>query len=97
MNPQVDRHGSHEFIEWQHEKQLLQKQMKLRNPPKVDQHGSEDFVEWQQKQQQLYKDMNGVAEKVSNDAFYIRAFNWLNSEDKVHGLMPVIHVILQGS
>ena len=69
--PRIDKHGSHEFIEWQHEKQLLQKQMKLRNPPKVDQHGSEEFVEWQQKQQQLYKDMNGVAEKVSNDASYI--------------------------
>jgi Txe/YoeB family toxin of Txe-Axe toxin-antitoxin module len=71
MNPQVDRHGSHEFIEWQHEKQLLHKQMKLRNSPKVDQHGSQEFVEWQQKQQELYKEMNGVAEKVSDDAFHI--------------------------
>ena len=71
MNPhQVDTHGSHEFIEWQHEKQLLHRQIKLGNPPKVDQHGSQEFVEWQQKQQQLYKEMNGIAEKVSNDAFY---------------------------
>ena len=69
--PRIDKHGSHEFIEWQHGKQLLQKQMKLRNPPKVDKHGSEEFVEWQQKQQQLYKDMNGLAEKVSNHASYI--------------------------
>jgi hypothetical protein len=45
--------------------------MKLGNPPKVDQHGSQKFLEWQQKQQQLYKEMNGIAEKVSNNAFYI--------------------------
>ena len=69
--PQVDQHGSHEFIEWQNEKQLKNKQMKLRYPPKVDKHGSHEFVEWQQKQQELYKEMNGVAEKVSNDALCI--------------------------
>ena len=101
MNPQVDRHGSHQFIEWQHEQQLRYKQMKLKNPPKIDQKGSHDFVEWQQKQQQLYKEMHGVAEKVSVDAFCIvqslSRYYWLKSEDKVHGLMLVIHVILKGS
>merc|ERR1711956_164957 len=64
-HPQVDKHGSHEFIEWQADKQQLHKQKKLGYPPKVDRHGSLEFVEWQQKQQQLYKEMNGVAETKS--------------------------------
>merc|ERR1719460_1203005 len=63
--PRVDQHGSHEFIEWQHEQNQLYKEMKLRYPPKMDRHGSHEFVEWQQKQQQLYKEMNGIAEKKS--------------------------------
>merc|ERR1712051_1073033 len=63
-HPQVDRHGSDQFIEWQKQQQQRYKQMKLKNPPKVDRNGSHDFVEWQQKQQELYKEMNGVAEKV---------------------------------
>merc|ERR1711956_187646 len=64
-HPKVDKHGSHEFIEWQAEQQQLHKQKKLGYPPKVDRHGSLEFVEWQQKQQQLYKEMNGVAETKS--------------------------------
>merc|ERR1712083_444364 len=64
-HPQVDRHGSDQFIEWQKQQQQKYKQMKLKNPPKVDRNGSHDFVEWQQKQQELYKEMNGVAEKKS--------------------------------
>merc|ERR1712008_645185 len=55
-HPQVDKYGSHEFIEWQADKQQLHKQMKLRYPgPKVDRHGSHDFVEYQLHQQQLHK------------------------------------------
>ena len=100
-HPRVDQHGSHEFIEWQHEQQLLHKQMKLRYPPKVDKRGSHAFVEWQQKQQELYKEMNGIPEKVSNDELCIvqnlSRYSWPKSEDKVHGLMPVIQVILKGS
>merc|ERR1711997_847710 len=63
--PRIDKHGSHEFIEWQNHQQQLYKQMKLRYPPKIDRNGSHDFIEWQQKQQQLYKEMNGIAEKKS--------------------------------
>merc|ERR1719483_1976687 len=64
-HPQVDRHGSHEFVKYQLHQQQLHKQRKLRSPPKVDRHGSHEFVEWQQKQQQLYKEINGVAETKS--------------------------------
>merc|ERR1712194_759893 len=63
--PKVDRHGSHDFVEYQLHQQQLHKQKKLGYPPKVDRHGSHEFVEWQQKQQQLYKEMNGVAETKS--------------------------------
>ena len=93
-HPQVDRHGSDQFIEWQKQQQQKYKQMKLKNPPKVDRNGSHDFVEWQQKQQELYKEMNGVAEKVSNDALCIvqsfSRYYWPKSKDKLHGLMAVI-------
>ena len=78
----------------QKQQQQKYKQMKLKNPPKVDRNGSHDFVEWQQKQQELYKEMNGVAEKVSNDALCIvqslSRYYWPKSKDKVHGLMAVI-------
>ena len=67
----VDKHGSHGFVQMLQQQQLLHKQKQLKSPPKIDRNGSHEFVEWQQKQQQLYKEMNGIAEKVSNDAFHI--------------------------
>merc|ERR1711956_128065 len=63
--PQVDRHGSREFVQWQHEQQELQKQISkgIQGYPEVDRHGSTGFVAMQHKKQSLHKlEMNGFAE-----------------------------------
>merc|ERR1712153_249203 len=95
-HPQVDKHGSHEFIEWQADKQQLHKQRKLRSPPKVDRHGSHEFVEWQQQQQLLHKQMKLKSPPKIDRHGSIEFVEWQQEQNQIYKEMSgVEHAVVQ--
>merc|ERR1712194_559159 len=107
--PKVDRHGSHEFVEWQQKQQQLYKEMngvaetKSLKPKiayveptwKVDRHGSHGFVQMQQQQQLLHKQMKLKSPPKVDRNGSIEFVEWQQEQNQIYKEMSGVAAVVQ--